>query len=549
MTVTAPPFAPRFEVRMSGVTMAADLTDQILSLEVETDLDVAGSFRITLLNGDNALLDSALLDLGKTVEIHLGYGNDLVPAFLGETAAIEPSFPRDGPPTIQVTGYDKSYRMRHAQPRPTQYRFVNDSVIAAQIALTNGLIPIVDPTPSLPTETIQVESDMAFLKSRAQRYFFDVYVEWDRLHFQFPRPQTAAHVLEWGRNLSSFNPRISAARMAGLQVIRSYNQELAQTIAVTALAADFDLDDLVERLGSSAMTLLGSLARKGLLHQPVDSPLEAGELARSVLADLLEGMYEGTGSCIGLPGLTAGRYITVAGVGRRFSGTYRVRKVTHRIDGSGFSTDFAITQRAHTSLLGLLRKQTTEQPSPSRPERFSGVVLGVVRKNDEVRDIPPQMPLGRVKVSYPRLSDEVTSAWAPCVRPMAGADMGFYALPEVGDQVLVAFEDGDLSKPYVLGGLWNAEQRPPATNADGTNSIRVIRSRAGHTITFDDSPQAAKVVISDQAGSTITMNSRDGSVQISAAGNLTISAQGNLTLEAAGGTTKIEMDATKVDVT
>ena len=61
------------------------------------------------------LLDSALLDLGKTVEIHLGYGTDLVPAFLGEIAAIEPSFPQDGPPTITVTGYDKSYQAA-AQP-------------------------------------------------------------------------------------------------------------------------------------------------------------------------------------------------------------------------------------------------------------------------------------------------------------------------------------------------------------------------------------------------------------------------------------------------
>jgi phage protein D/phage baseplate assembly protein gpV len=549
MTLTAPPFAPRFEVRISGVTLAAELADQILSLEVETDLDLAGSFRITLHNLDNTLLDSALLDPGKTVEIHLGYGNELIPSFLGEIAAIEPSFPSDGPPTIQVTGYDKSYRMRHAQPKPTQYSFINDSVIAAQIALVNGLVPIVDPTPALPAQTIQVESDMAFLKSRAQRYFFDVYVEWDRLHFQFPRPQPAAYVLEWGRNLSSFSPRISAAGLAGLQVIRSYNQELAQTIAVTALATDLDLGNLIERLGSSAMDLLSSLARNVILHQPVDNPLEAAELARSLLADLLEGMYEGTGSCIGLPALSAGQYLTISGVGRRFSGTYRVRKVTHRIDSNGFSTDFSITQRAHSSLMGLVRKQVSESPSPNRPERFHGVVLGVVRDNNELRDIPPQTPLGRVKVSFPRLSDDVTSSWAPCVRPMAGAGIGFYALPEPGDQVLVAFEDGDLGKPYVLGGLWNAEQPPPAINADGANTTRVIKSRAGHTITFDDTTAAGKLVIEDRAGSTITMNSLDGSMRISAAGDLTISALGNLTLEAAGGTTTITMDATQVNVT
>ena len=98
--MSTPSFAPRCEVRISGVTLAADLTDQILSLDVETDLDLAGSFSLVLRNSDNTLLDSALLDLGKTVEIHLGYGNDLSPALLGEIAAIEPSFPQDGPPTI-----------------------------------------------------------------------------------------------------------------------------------------------------------------------------------------------------------------------------------------------------------------------------------------------------------------------------------------------------------------------------------------------------------------------------------------------------------------
>ncbi|MCA1709375.1 MAG: hypothetical protein LC808_41295, partial [Actinobacteria bacterium] len=370
--MTEPFYAPRFDVRISGLTIAADVRDQALSLVVETDLDLAGSFSITLRNPDNTLLDSALFDLGKTVEIHLGYGNDLKPAFLGEIAAIEPSFPQDGPPVVRVTGYDKSYRMRRTYPEPTDYTFMNDSIIAARIAVENGLIPIVDPTPGFEEKTIKVESDMAFLKVRAEQYFFDVYVEWDRLHFQFPRPQTAAHILEWGKNLSSFSPRISSAGLAGLQIIRGYNQELAQTIFGIALAADFDLGNLEERLGSSAVDLLASLARKGIRKETVDNPLHAVVLAKSLLSNLLEGMYEGSGSCIGIPDLVAGNYIAIRGIGKRFSGTYRLRKVTHRIDGSGFHTEFAITQRSHSSLMGMLRKQMLEEPPPNQPERFYG---------------------------------------------------------------------------------------------------------------------------------------------------------------------------------
>lgn len=547
--MSEPFLAPRFDVRLSGLTLAADLADQVTSLVVETDLDLAGTFALTLRNPDNLLLDSALLDLGRTVEIHLGYGADLKPAFLGEITAIEPSFPQDGGPTIKVAGYDKSYRMRRSFPKPVSYKFANDSVIAAELAALNGLVPVVDPTPGLEKQVDQAgESDMAFLKARARRRFFDVYVEWDRLHFQFPRPRTAAHVLEWGRNLSSFSPRISAAGLAGLQVVRGYNQELAQTIYGAALAVDLDAANLVERLGSSALDLVGGLVRQGVLEHHVDNPLDALAVAKALLQNLLDGMYEGTGSCIGLPDLTAGDYLEVRGVGKRFGGTFRVRKVTHRIDGSGFATDFSISQSGSSSLMGLLRKQVTKEPPPDAPRTFSGVAVGTVTADREVTD-PPEPILGRVKVKIPAISDEYVSSWAPCVRPMGGAGAGFYALPEEGEQVLVTFAGGDLGKPFVLGSMWNATQQPPVRDATGRNDTRVIRSRSGHTITFDDSAQNPRLVVEDSAGSTITLDARDGSVRIAATKNLTITAGGTVSLEAAGGQTKIVMDATQVTVT
>ncbi|MEV0825099.1 phage baseplate assembly protein V [Nonomuraea rubra] len=524
-----PPYAPRFEVRLSGVTLAADLAGQVLGLTVETDLDLAGSFSLTLRNPDNRLLDSALLDLGKTVEIHLGYGHELVPAFLGEVAAIEPSFPADDAPTLVVSGYDRSYRLRHAQPEPRRYDLINDSIIAAQIAAENALVPVVDPAPFI-AERIKVETDMAFLKACAEQYFFDVYVEWDRLHFHFPRPQRSAHTLEWGRNLSSFSPRISAAGLAGVQEIRVYDQELAQALTVTMLAADLDVENLVERLGSSAMQLLMSFVRKGVRKQAIGNPVQATQVALAILQNLLEGVYEGTGSCIGIPDLSAGRYVTIAGVGKRFSGTYRLRKVTHRIDGNGFRTDFSITARGHSSLLGMLRRKLLEEPSPNLPERFYGVVLAEVVQNNEALAGQPGASIGKVLVEYPGLSDKITGGWAPVVRPMAGRDAGFWALPDKGDQVLVAFQHGDLAQPYVLGALWTAKRPPPAGNLDGTNSKRVLKTPSGHTIAFDDTEGL-------------------GTLTISAAGDLAIKATGKITLEAAAGTTGLAMTENGVDVT
>ena len=538
-------FAPRFAVRVAGVTMAADIATQVIKLAVSTDLDVAGSFELTMRNPDNAVLDSALFDFGKSVEVHIGYGTALEPALLGEITAIEPSFPLDGPPTVVIKGLDRSHRLRRKQPPPTSYSDTSDSLIAAEIALANGLIPVVDPTPPFAGRVPQLGSDFAFLKQRAKRHFFDVYVEWDRLHFQLPRPRTSAHVLQWGRNLSAFSPRVSASALAGLQIVRGYNQELAQTMLGVALAGDVDKDNLLEKLGSSAADLLESLTRQKLAGDDAHNPFSATELAKALLADVLDGLYEGAGSCIGLPDLTAGDYVTIEGVGKRFSGTYRVRKVRHVIDEKGFWTSFDIARSAHTGLLPLLRQTLLHEPSPTTAESFPGVVVATVEDNDEIA--AGQAPLGRVKVSYPGLSDDVVSNWAPCARPMAGDGTGFYALPEKGEQVLVAFAMGDLNQPYVLGSLWSDRATPPARN-NGHNDTRVITSRSGHSIVFDDTAGAGKVVVRDAGGSTITLDSKDGSITIKAAQNLTIAAGGQISIEAAGGATKIVMTDQHVDV-
>jgi uncharacterized protein involved in type VI secretion and phage assembly len=257
-------------------------------------------------------------------------------------------------------------------------------------------------------------------------------------------------------------------------------------------------------------------------------------------------MYEGAGSCIGIPDLAAGDYVAIQGVGKRFSGTYRVRNVSHVIDENGFRTSFQISQRGQTSLLGLLRKQLVEEPSPNEAQRFYGVVLGTVLDNHELGS--GELTIGRVQVSYPGLSENISSGWAPCVRPMAGAGTGFYALPEKGEQVLVAFEHGNLARPYVIGSLWNAQARPPTDNSNGRNDKRVIKSRAGHTITFDDTAGRGRLVIEDSQGSTIALDATDGSITISAKKDLTITAGGTVRLEGGGGSTTLTVDANRVNV-
>ncbi|MFS0519556.1 phage baseplate assembly protein V [Nostoc sp. UIC 10607] len=507
-------YVPDFVVKIQGLTLEADVTRAILDLTYDNNIETADMFTLRLNNANQQFTDSALFDVGKTVELYMGYVNDLQPMMLGEIVAISPSFPQSGAPALTLTAYDKSHRLRHNTPQRTTFKFMNDSLIAAQIAAENLLIPVVDPAPMPPRCSVQQGgSDWTLLKEMADRNFFQVFVHWDKLYFRFPRPQTELVVLEWGKNLISFNPRLSTSRQVGIQEIRGYNQELAQQIVaiLPVIALGNDLDNLIEQLGSTFVEQLVSFGKR-VIHQPnLENPIEAAVLAKSVLKQLLQGLYEGSGSCMGLPTLRAGDMIEIRGVGKRFSGKYTLSRVTHTINQGGYLTQFEVSQQYHTNLLQSLRNNIAETPSPNRQESIRGVVVGEVKNN-----LDPQ-GLGRVQISLPHLCDANLSCWAA----IATLDKGTYFLPDVGDQVLVAFDRGDINKPYVLGALWNITNNPPDRNA-GMNEKKVIRTKSGMQILLDETPGNEKLVLQDKSGSAITMASSSGNIIIEAKGDVVI---------------------------
>jgi uncharacterized protein involved in type VI secretion and phage assembly len=142
--------------------------------------------------------------------------------------------------------------------------------------------------------------------------------------------------------------------------------------------------------------------------------------------------------------------------------------------------------------------------------RIHGVVVGIVTNNQD----PDGM--GRVKVRFPWRDDADESFWARIAVLMAGPERGSYFLPEVDDEVLVAFDHGDIHHPYVLGALWNGQDQPPETNSDGKNNIRKIRSRSGHEIILDDNSeqQQEKVTVKTHAGHQIVLDDSAGQEKI-----------------------------------
>lgn len=103
--------------------------------------------------------------------------------------------------------------------------------------------------------------------------------------------------------------------------------------------------------------------------------------------------------------------------------------------------------------------------------------------------------------------------WARVVCPFAGNDRGAFLMPDVGDEVLVVFHDGDPDRPLVIGGLWNGSAPAPADLRDG-NRLKVIRSRNGVTLTMDDSSGQERFVVETPGGQRVTLSDGPGAVRI-----------------------------------
>lgn len=183
------------------------------------------------------------------------------------------------------------------------------------------------------------------------------------------------------------------------------------------------------------------------------------------------------------------------------------------------------------NLVDVLTKSKVEEELVSR---VFGVVVGIVTNIDDPDG------LGRVKVKFPWLKEDVESHWSRIMSLMAGNESGCVFRPEVEDEVLVLFEHGDTRYPYVIGALWNGQDAMPSERgSDSDNNIRLIKSRSGHIIKLDDTAGSEKIEIIDkEEKNTIVIDTSSNKISISA--------DTDIELKASNG--KILLDATEIEI-
>lgn len=146
-------------------------------------------------------------------------------------------------------------------------------------------------------------------------------------------------------------------------------------------------------------------------------------------------------------------------------------------------------------------------PEPSG--RMSGIVLGEVKENWD-KEHP-----GMVKVQI-LLGEEENNelGWIPVAAPYAGKETGFYCLPEIGSQVLLAFHMGDLKSPYVIGSVWNKDNVLPSGTADEKNTKKTMLTKGGNQITISDEEGKEKITVKTKGELTISLDDENQKLEL-----------------------------------
>ncbi|MBM3131802.1 MAG: VgrG-related protein [Chloroflexi bacterium] len=520
--------APRIYLKFNGTDASEQVTDAIVSVEVDDSLTLPDMFAIHLRDPNLQWIDADTFSIGTPVEVSSRNGNAEVTLLKGEITAIEPRMNSTLGPTVLVRGYDKAHRLN--RDRKTQsFLQMTDSDIASRVAQGASLQAQTDSTQQVHDHVIQDnQTDWEFLASRAGRVGFRVYVVDSTLHFkQLPSSGSQA-TLEWAADLMEFNARLTSAHQVTEVAVQGWDPANQQQIVGRATQPNDTPQIGQNQQGPAVAQQAFGQAKEIVVNRPVVTQAEADAMAQAICDELGQGFVEADCVSLGNPAVKAGVLVRLNGLGNRFSGTYRVMHSLHRYDESGYKTEFTIGSPHTATISELLSDMTHTTPATWGP------MLGVITNNSDPDD------LGRVKVKLPCLKSDIESNWARLVAPGAGTTRGMQFIPEVNDEVMVAFEHGDINRPLVIGGLWSQNIALPKANSQcisgGNVNERIIQSRSGHVIILGDEQGSEKITIRDKTGKNeVVIDSAQNTMTVKCEQDITVEAKGKINVKSTTG--------------
>jgi phage protein D/phage baseplate assembly protein gpV len=534
----------QFILRVDGANASPDLERAIIKVVVDERLHAPAMVEIHLNVEPHNMrwIDDPTIGEGKELEVFAGYISEESSLCVAKVTSIEVDLD-DQMPSMVVRGYDLSFAL-HRDVKNRSFLDQTDSDIATKIATeAPGLTPKIDTTSNTHRYVLQhAQTNYEFLQERARMNGYESRVVGRELRFRRPEPEGSPVKLAWGSTLKRFSPRLSVAEQVSQVEARGWDDENKEVMVSTADAGKGAPKVGEAREGSAVATEIWGKATRVVSDRPFATLNDGTAYAQAVLDDIAGSFITAAGECKGDPKVRVGATVSIEGVGKRFSGDYYITAARHVITKvHGHVVEFlASTRRTEPIAAQLLAaKERADAPQP---------IVGIVTNNDD------PLQLGRVKVKFPTLFENDESNWARLVSPMAGSSRGFLTIPEIDDEVLVAFENGDQNRPYVLGSVWSSKDMPP----EGTKSVlsngvvnqRLWRSRSGHLFIFDDTDGSESIQIIDKTtNNKIVITSFDNKLDVqlegdivvtSRTGKISMTAQKDISIESTGGNVSIK---------
>ncbi|WP_448071448.1 phage baseplate assembly protein V [Georgenia yuyongxinii] len=485
-------------VKVGGSALATRWTDAVMELRVEVALRTVGRCTMRFADPGYALAEEGRLVVGTDVAVSaraVRERSPLTEIFRGTVTSVGLEQREAGTPELIVVVEDAAYELTRTS-RARTFLNIGYADVVTKVVSGAGVSVKVDALSGQQEYLLQTDTDLGFVDEIARRVGYDWVVDGGTFRFWSSwagrgRTGTIGPDVEVtaGDALRDFAVTVAADAPTSVTV-RGWDPVQQQVVTATKQVDRGAVPAGLARVVGPAR------AKDAEQLTAVAGPADAAEASQLAEARArATGTVTAKGRCTITPGIRPGVLVAVAGVGPA-AGKYFVQQVEHVYRPGGFHTRFVAGDREPARRAAAAGAGTGAAPSSFA---HKGLVIGTVTDiNDEVK-------VGRVKVRYSALSDTVTSSWARVAAIGGGADRGLVALPEVGDEVLVGFEDGDARRPVVLGGLFGKKNKVPDDGAVGSGKVthRRLTSRLGHVVELGDGTGAKEQhVLLALAGST-----------------------------------------------
>lgn len=450
--------------------------------------------------------------MGKSLTIQFGNEEGKEQLFVGKVTKVELSQSHGYHGTLIISGYSPSILLDRG-PDLGSYLSKDLSAIirkATEDAPANELNITLNPSRKEPIDyMIQYrESDYEFINRLSAEYYEWFFYDGMKLHFG--KPDKLEEVkLVYGRDLHSLQYAMQVAPLKSRKF--SYNPKEDELFQSEAKAAPSGQPDLAHAVNAS--NELYSRVYSQPLNVRIDTRQEIDTFVaneeQANISDLLQITASGDNPQVGL-----GKIVDVSmSVKEALSfsvqqlGRFLVTAVYHHFDGVG---------HYYHTFEGIVA-DSERIPVRQYEKPFADMQLAMVEDNED-----PQGQ-GRVKVKFKwECNCNDVSEWLRVVTPNAGSsdkvstNRGFTFVPEKGDQVVVAFEEGNTARPLVLGSVFHGKS---GSGGGASNGVKSLSTRSGSKVTLDDNK--GSVMVQDPSGNVLTMHG-DGSVTLNAPKKLTI---------------------------